>query len=485
MSKAEEYLNKPIPIQEQLLKLFDLSDSLIILDIGSCEGLDSIRYAKLFPKSTVYAFEPVPDNVLNIKKNIARYGGQNIKVIQEALSEEKGTSGFFVSSGHPDHLEKSDDWDYGNKSSSLLPPDKTGKEIHKWLKFDRQIQVPTNTLENFYIQHKIDTIDFIHMDVQGAELKVLKGAKDYLKNIKMIWMEVEKVSLYKGQPLKDEVEKYMKENGFVKIMDTVGKISGDQLYVNKEDEHKFTKKKHSRSSVKGSIKKQIKSILKPRFQKTDFAKKTYSQCGEDVIIQHIFKSLKIQKPSYIDVGAHHPFHINNTAIFYENGSRGINIEPDPTLCKEFFKHRKEDINLNIGISNQKDELDFYVMSAPTLNTFSKSEAEKYVEEYNYKIVDVKKIKVDTLESILDSYRNSEFPHLLSLDVEGLDEQILTSINYEKSAPIVICVETISFSNKGRGIKQNHLIEYLESKGYLSYADSHINTIFVKKDHWLR
>ena len=74
---------------------------------------------------------------------------------------------------------------------------------------------------------------------------------------------------------------------------------------------------------------------------------------------------------------------------------------------------------------------------------------------------------------------------MSLDVEGLDEMILKSINYEKSCPSVICVETISFSENGDGVKNKPIIEFLESKGYLLFADTYINTIFVKKDKWIR
>jgi len=52
-----------------------------------------------------------------------------------------------------------------------------------------------------------------------------------------------------------------------------------------------------------------------------FAKISYSQCGEDLIISHIIKSLSIQTPTYIDVGAHHPFYLSNTAYFYNGGCK--------------------------------------------------------------------------------------------------------------------------------------------------------------------
>lgn len=71
------------------------------------------------------------------------------------------------------------------------------------------------------------------MDVQGAELMVLKGAENFIKNINMIWLEVEAVELYKAQPLKNDVEQFMLDNNFTKIKDTVYNEAGDQFWVNK------------------------------------------------------------------------------------------------------------------------------------------------------------------------------------------------------------------------------------------------------------
>lgn len=217
--------------------------------------------------------------------------------------------------------------------------------------------------------------------------------------------------------------------------------------------------------------------------KGEFTKKSYSQCGEDLIVKFIFDNLNIINPTYLDIGAHHPHYISNTALFHENGSTGINIEPDPTLFQAFLKERKNDINLNIGVGNKTELLDFYVMSSPTLNTFSFEEANNYQKEGNYRIVDTKKIMVKTLSEILIESCNGVFPQFLSLDAEGIDDIIIKSIDFEYNYPIVICIESISFSTTGNGIKNTELIKYIESKGYLLYADTYINTIFVKENIW--
>jgi hypothetical protein len=72
----------------------------------------------------------------------------------------------------------------------------------------------------------------------------------------------------------------------------------------------------------------IKDLFKKKEQENKanaFEKVSYSQCGEDILIDFVFKQLKIENPSYLDIGAHHPFHLNNTYYFYKNGSSGVNI----------------------------------------------------------------------------------------------------------------------------------------------------------------
>ena len=189
-------------------------------------------------------------------------------------------------------------------------------------------------------------------------------------------------------------------------------------------------------------------------------------------------------PRYIDIGAHHPYRFSNTAIFYNRGCKGINIEPDPELFKEFTKERVRDVNLNIGIGDTEGDLSFYKLSASALNTFVKDEANRLCEKFGYSIKEVLPIPVKKLDSVLSAYFNGKFPDFLTIDVEGGDEVILSGIS-EDNGPIVICAETISFEENGSGVKNKEVITLLESKGYMLYADTYINSIFVKSDRWLK
>lgn len=52
-------------------------------------------------------------------------------------------------------------------------------------------------------------------------------------------------------------------------------------------------------------------------------KEPYSQCGEGLILQYLFRVFGIGKVSYLDIGAHHPPYLSNTYLFYANGGSGV------------------------------------------------------------------------------------------------------------------------------------------------------------------
>lgn len=237
MFDRQNYIKGDSPIKKLLLKLFKKKSSIILFDIGACEGEESIRYKNIFPNSDIFLFEPLPKNQKLISENIIKSNLKNLTLIPAALFDKDGFTDFYTSSGHPD-LEKNLDWDFGNKSSSLLAPEINN--LPKWLTFNDIIEVRTMTLYSFLEKNKISDVDFIHMDVQGAELKVLEGAKEKIKNIKAIWLEVSSIELYKNQPLKNDVELFMKKNNFLLIRSEFSGAFGDQFYLNKKYYYAFS-----------------------------------------------------------------------------------------------------------------------------------------------------------------------------------------------------------------------------------------------------
>lgn len=213
-----------------------------------------------------------------------------------------------------------------------------------------------------------------------------------------------------------------------------------------------------------------------------FVKGSFSQCGEDMIVEYLFRLRGVTSPSYMDIGANHPFYLSNTARCYERGCRGVNIEANPELIKLFERYRPEDTNLNIGISDREGEMDFYIMTDNTLSTFSKEECDSMVKG-GKTLAGVSKIKLTTISRILAEKCGNQFPDFLSLDVEGMDFDILRSIDFDRSSPKVICVEAAEYSPTGAGARRSQLIDFLSAKGYYEYANTNLNAIMVKREFW--
>lgn len=213
-----------------------------------------------------------------------------------------------------------------------------------------------------------------------------------------------------------------------------------------------------------------------------YKKSSFSQCGEDILIGHIFLLRNIKKPSYLDIGANHPFFLNNTFLFYRRGSKGINVEANSLLIKSFNRHRPNDINLDVGIGHGNGTLDFFIFTDNTLSTFSKEEAE-HLKGSGHTISKIEKVRIRSLNQIITDTCGGVFPDLLTIDVEGQDFEILKSTDFSKSKPKVICAETSEFSNTGAGAKRTDYIQYILGLGYSLYADTYLNSIFVENGFW--
>ena len=68
-------------------------------------------------------------------------------------------------------------------------------------------------------------------------------------------------------------------------------------------------------------------------------------------------------------------------------------------------------------------------------------------------------------------------------MEGWDYEILSAIDFDNSRPTIICIESISFSANGNGVKDDRINSLLSENGYMLYADTNINSIFVLEKLW--
>jgi len=213
-----------------------------------------------------------------------------------------------------------------------------------------------------------------------------------------------------------------------------------------------------------------------------YSKTSYSQVGEDLIIQFVLKALGKERVYYLDIGTHDPVKFNNTYGLYLQGGSGICVEPNPELNRRIRKTRPRDKCVNSGVGPEAgSSMKFYVMKPSTLSTFSSEEAERLVS-YGKKLVQTLEVPVITVSVLLDKYCERT-PNFVSIDCEGMDDIILRDFPFDSMRPEVFCVETITYREDGSETKRHEIIDLMEEKGYMVFADTYINTIFIDRGAW--
>lgn len=227
------------------------------------------------------------------------------------------------------------------------------------------------------------------------------------------------------------------------------------------------------SNLKSSVKKilpewMIKRIVKAKdFFFDGYALKSYSQEGEDIILRRIFERKKIG--FYVDVGAYHPKRFSNTYFFYKRGWRGINVDAMPGSMIPFKRIRPRDINLEVPISSSNQTLTYYIFNEPGLSGFSKElSIERDSNNNDYKIIRTIEMKTHTLEKVLEKYLpRNQLIDFMSIDVEGLDYEVLISNNWTRFKPQVVLVEVLEKSFEE--LRKHEITQFMQYKGYSLYA----------------
>jgi len=196
-----------------------------------------------------------------------------------------------------------------------------------------------------------------------------------------------------------------------------------------------------------------------------FSKKTYSLFQEDLFIKKYFKNRS--KGFFIDVGCYHPLDGNNTQLLYKKGWNGINFDINHYSIKLFEFFRKRDINIHSGISNKKTKLTmYYRKEINMLNTLDKKIAKIHFRNGFKK----KNIQVNTLNFFISKYfKKIEKIDFLNIDVEGVELNVLKSLNFKQYKPQLICIEIHNSKNmydtNYNYLKSNDIYKYLINKGY--------------------
>lgn len=203
---------------------------------------------------------------------------------------------------------------------------------------------------------------------------------------------------------------------------------------------------------------------------------SYAQNFEDVMLWRALKH--VEKGFYIDVGAWSPDMDSVTKAFYERGWRGINIEPEPEIFKNFHVRRREDMNLCVAIADYEGEREFYHIKNSGLSTLN----QELAGEFASRGMDVRMFPVPvlTLNRVWEEHVGCRAVHFLKVDVEGFEECVIRGNDWQKHRPWIVMVEAMRPSSQ---IENFHTWEpiILQADYLFAYADG-INRFYVAMEH---
>jgi len=172
------------------------------IDVGAHLGEGTLDEALRDPNLLVYAFEP---NWALARRIMAR--AANFVVLPMAVSDTDGFADFFIN--------------IADGTSSLARMEESGIAHWKHSRFavKSTVTVQTIRLDTFMALADLRTIDYLKIDAEGVDLKVVKSAGDRLRDINKITLEVDigPDRLYEGAPGHREVVDFMLQSGFESV----------------------------------------------------------------------------------------------------------------------------------------------------------------------------------------------------------------------------------------------------------------------------
>ncbi|REJ52574.1 MAG: FkbM family methyltransferase [Microcystis aeruginosa DA14] len=175
--------------------------------LSGADDYSSQSWGIFAPNLTIYGFEADADECKRMNQNLKE---RNIrhqeKHIPIALSNTQGKSQLYVTKEKMCSSLYEPNHSYVSRFPNFLP---------EFLTLDYISEIETTTLDSFCASELIDTIDFLQVDVQGAELNIFQGAQQIIKNSTLaIQTEVEFAPIYKNQPLFADVDNHLRQQGF-------------------------------------------------------------------------------------------------------------------------------------------------------------------------------------------------------------------------------------------------------------------------------
>jgi hypothetical protein len=203
-------------------------------------------------------------------------------------------------------------------------------------------------------------------------------------------------------------------------------------------------------------------------------KTSYSLEGEDLILASLLRD--VEQGTYIDAGANHPIVINNTYGFYRKGWTGLAIDGNASFAGLWADLRPNDTFVHGLLSDAVKEVEFRIFPDDTMSSMDAETGERYATRFERGAVKVEKMETSRLGDLRKTYLPEGEIHLLSVDVEGEDLNVMIGADLQVMRAGVIVVETKNCSLYSP--LDNNLVKYLTDLGYRLIAKTPLDAFFV-------
>ena len=205
-----------------LKKYFGLSAT--IVEVGAFNGLDTRKFATIFPDGQVESFEPVPGIFSTAIERLKYF--KNVNLYPVAVSNEINLLSIYVSSGT------------SKASSSILHPVNVDKFFRN-IKFQESSRkfVPVFTLDFWNSVRKLKKVDLLWVDAQGSEGLVFEGAEKFLGLVDVIYTEVCFEDVHHGSTKFDDIQLFLARHQFQLCKLWRNGPEGDALFVKQNHSH--------------------------------------------------------------------------------------------------------------------------------------------------------------------------------------------------------------------------------------------------------
>lgn len=191
----------------------------LIMDIGSRDGSDAIRFKKFNPNAEVMAIEANPALFKNMSNNkqLSEYG---VKIFNFAATKTNGTATFSI-------FNK-------KKGTGSLLRKASGTRIET-------VEVKTQRVDSLTTLAEYKKIG-LWVDVEGNTSEVIEGCKSMMPNVLVVHAELEVTEIFKGQVTQKEFRTQMQAYGFIEVEGTLpkGAAAGNIIFLRKEIAGKTT-----------------------------------------------------------------------------------------------------------------------------------------------------------------------------------------------------------------------------------------------------